>query len=37
MATAQFNTKDRILNAAEALFATHGFMATSLREVTSKA
>lgn len=37
MATAQFNTKDRILNAAEALFATHGFMATSLREVTSQA
>lgn len=37
MLTAQFNTKDRILNAAESLFATHGFMATSLREVTSLA
>ncbi|MET0288647.1 MAG: TetR family transcriptional regulator [Pseudoxanthomonas sp.] len=34
---AQFSTKDRILGAAEALFALHGFAGTSLRQVTSKA
>lgn len=32
-----FATKDRILNAAEALFAEHGFGATSLRQVTGLA
>ncbi len=37
MATAQFSTKDRILNAAEALFAQQGFSGTSLREVTGLA
>lgn len=37
MAAIQFSTKDRILNAAEALFAEQGFSATSLREVTSRA
>ncbi|RMH94841.1 TetR/AcrR family transcriptional regulator [Lysobacter pythonis] len=37
MATGQFNTKDRILNAAEGLFAQQGFSGTSLREVTSRA
>lgn len=36
MAT-QFSTKDRILNAAEDLFARNGFGGTSLREVTSRA
>lgn len=35
--SARFNTKDRILNAAEALFAEQGFGGTSLREVTSRA
>lgn len=37
MASIQFNTKDRILNAAEALFAEQGFSGTSLREVTTRA
>ncbi|PJK12007.1 TetR family transcriptional regulator [Lysobacteraceae bacterium NML95-0200] len=37
MAAIQFSTKERILNAAEALFAEQGFSATSLREVTSRA
>ncbi len=37
MTTAQFSTKDRILNAAEVLFAEQGFAGTSLREVTSRA
>ena len=32
-----FSTKDRILGAAEALFAQHGFAETSLRQVTSRA
>ena len=36
-ATAQFSTKDRILGAAEELFAQHGFAGTSLRQVTSLA
>ncbi|WP_440874212.1 TetR/AcrR family transcriptional regulator [Thalassotalea sp. PLHSN55] len=31
------STKDKILDAAEALFAEHGFNGTSLREITSKA
>lgn len=35
--TAHFSTKDRILGAAEELFAQHGFAGTSLRQVTSKA
>lgn len=34
---ATFSTKDRILSAAEALFAQHGFASTSLRQVTSRA
>src|SRR6476661_7884939 len=34
---AHFSTKDRILGAAEELFAQHGFAGTSLREVTSRA
>ena len=37
MASTHFNTKDRILSAAEDLFAVHGFSATSLRQVTSRA
>lgn len=32
-----FSTKDRILTAAEELFAQHGFAGTSLRQVTSRA
>lgn len=36
-ATTHFNTKDRILGAAEELFAQHGFAGTSLRQVTSRA
>ena len=35
--TAQFSTKDKILGAAEELFAAHGFAGTSLRQVTSRA
>ncbi|WP_343225048.1 TetR family transcriptional regulator [Luteimonas sp. MC1828] len=35
--TTQFSTKDRILGAAEELFALHGFGGTSLRQVTSRA
>ncbi|KAB7772844.1 TetR family transcriptional regulator, partial [Xanthomonas sp. LMG 12460] len=34
---AHFSTKDRILSAAEELFAQHGFSGTSLRQVTSQA
>ena len=37
MAGPQFSTKDRILGAAEELFALHGFAGTSLRQVTSRA
>lgn len=37
MAATQFSTKDRILGAAEELFAQHGFTGTSLRQVTSRA
>lgn len=37
MSTAHFSTKDRILGAAEELFAQNGFAGTSLREVTSRA
>ena len=37
MATTQFSTKDRILGAAEELFAQNGFSGTSLRQVTSRA
>src|SRR3546814_10370396 len=37
MANTQFSTKDRILGAAEELFAQHGFSGTSLRQVTSRA
>ena len=33
----QFSTKDRILGAAEELFARHGFGGTSLRQVTALA
>ncbi|KIQ96138.1 TetR family transcriptional regulator [Lysobacter sp. A03] len=33
----QFSTKDRILTAAEELFAQHGFSGTSLRQVTGRA
>ena len=35
--TTQFSTKDRILGAAEELFAQHGFAGTSLRQVTTRA
>ena len=35
--TRHFSTKDRILGAAEELFAQHGFAGTSLRQVTSRA
>jgi AcrR family transcriptional regulator len=35
--TSQFSTKDRILGAAEELFAQHGFSGTSLRQVTTRA
>lgn len=37
MTTTHFSTKDRILGAAEELFAQHGFTGTSLRQVTSRA
>jgi AcrR family transcriptional regulator len=37
MANTQFSTKDRILGAAEELFAQHGFGGTSLRQVTTRA
>ncbi len=33
----QFSTKDRILSAAEELFAQYGFAGTSLRQVTGRA
>lgn len=35
--TAHFSTKDRILSAAEELFAQNGFAGTSLRQVTTRA
>ena len=35
--TAHFSTKDRILGAAEELFAQYGFAGTSLRQVTTRA
>jgi AcrR family transcriptional regulator len=35
--SAHFSTKERILSAAEGLFAQHGFSGTSLRQVTSQA
>ncbi|MCF5970144.1 TetR family transcriptional regulator, partial [Xanthomonas perforans] len=34
---AHFSTKDRILGAAEELFAQHGFAGTSLRQLTTQA
>ncbi|NII10936.1 TetR/AcrR family transcriptional regulator [Oleiagrimonas sp. C23AA] len=37
MNTSQFSTKERILGAAETLFARHGFAGASLRQVTSAA
>ena len=37
VATTHFSTKDRILGAAEELFAQHGFAGTSLRQVTTRA
>ncbi len=37
MSNPHFSTKDRILGAAESLFAQHGFAETSLRQVTSRA
>lgn len=37
MSSPHFSTKERILAAAELLFAQHGFAETSLREVTSRA
>ena len=37
MSLQHFSTKDRILHAAEDLFAQQGFAATSLRQVTSRA
>ena len=37
MPTSQFSTKQRILEAAETLFARHGFAGASLRQVTSAA
>ena len=37
MAGVQFSTKDRILGAAEQLFARHGFAGASLRQLTSAA
>ena len=37
MTTTHFSTKDRILGAAEELFAQFGFAGTSLRQVTSRA
>ncbi len=37
MSSPHFSTKERILSAAERLFAEHGFAETSLREVTSRA
>ncbi len=37
MSNHQFSTKDRILGAAEELFAQYGFAGTSLRQVTGRA
>ena len=37
MSLPHFSTKDRILHAAEELFAAQGFATTSLRQVTSRA
>lgn len=36
-ASTHFSTKERIIGAAEELFAQHGFSGTSLRQVTSRA
>ena len=36
-ASRERSTKERILGAAEALFATHGFAGASLRQVTAAA
>lgn len=36
-ASVHFSTKERLLTAAEDLFAQHGFAGTSLRQVTSRA
>ena len=35
--TARHDTKDKILDAAERLFADQGFAATSLRQITTEA
>jgi len=35
--TGRGDTKDRILDTAERLFADHGFAATSLRQITAEA
>lgn len=37
LTTSQFSTKERILGAAETLFARHGFAGASLRQVTAAA
>ena len=37
MTTTHFSTKDRILGAAEELFAQYGFAGTTLRQVTTRA
>ena len=37
MSSTRFSTKERILGAAEELFAQQGFSGTSLRQVTSRA
>src|ERR1700749_373926 len=37
MNTPHFSTKERILGAAETLFARHGFVGASLRQVTAAA
>ncbi|EQD66411.1 transcriptional regulator TetR family, partial [mine drainage metagenome] len=37
LSASQFSTKQRILGAAEALFAQHGFAGASLRQVTAAA
>lgn len=37
MTSSPFSTKERILDAAEQLFARHGFAGASLRQVTSRA
>ena len=37
MGLSQFSTKERLLSAAEQMFAEHGFAATSLRQLTASA